>query len=175
MPLSLSPPGPVKVPLCTMGFVRLSRAGLPSVRVLIYCWLRCKWCQMSKVETAGDCGQKDDPWLLCTTRFSCCHTLNYALKQQCIVLCMFTNPIQKGISIGFLTYLIYVCCFSFFFVHHASFQGLYLSEVIANLLQSCKLQCRASFTIMQNGTLSVNCSHATLNVRVPKHSLYTST
>lgn len=61
------------------------------------------------------------------------------------------------------------------FVHHASFQGLYLSEVIANLLQSCKLQCRASYTIMQNGTLSVNCSHAILNVRVPKHSLYTST
>lgn len=55
------------------------------------------------------------------------------------------------------------------------FQGLYLSEVVANLLQSCKLQCRASYTIMQNGTLSVKCSHATMNVRVPKHSLYTST
>lgn len=41
---------------------------------------------------------KKDPWLLCTTQFSYCHALNYALKQQCIVLCMFTNPIQKGIT-----------------------------------------------------------------------------
>lgn len=39
------------------------------------------------------------------------------------------------------------------FVHHASVQGLYLSEVIANLLQSCKLQCRASYAIMQNETV----------------------
>lgn len=64
--------------------------------------------QMSKVETAGDCGrqkkkkkEKDDPWLSCTTQFSCCHALNYALKQQRNVLCMFTNPNQKGIFIGF--------------------------------------------------------------------------
>lgn len=69
---------------------------------------------MNKVEIAGDYGQKekkDDPWLSCTTQFSCCHALNYALKQQCNVLCMFTNPIQKGISIVFSTYFIYVCDF----------------------------------------------------------------
>ena len=94
------------------------------------------------------------------------------LRQQCIVLCMFTNSSQKGISIGF-QHLLFMSVVFFLFVHHASFQGLYLSEVIANLLQSCKLQCRASYTIMQNGTLSVNSSHAILNVRVPKHSLFT--
>lgn len=61
----------------------------------------------------------------------------------------------------------------FFPMHPVVFQGLYLSEVVADLLQSCKLQCRASYTIMQNATS--NCSHATMNVRVPKYSLHTST
>lgn len=112
-------------------------------------------------------GKKNRSMLSCTNPILCCHALIYTLEQQCIVLCMFTTPLQKGISIVLFSML--------FFVHHASFQGLYLSEVIANTLQSCKLRRRVSYTIMQNGTLSVNCSHAILNVRVPKHSLYTST
>lgn len=105
--------------------------------------------------TAGDYWKKKNPRLLCTTQFSCCYALNYALKQQGIVICMFTNPIHTNTPNWFYLPILFV------FVYHAHFQGLYLSGVIANC---CKLQCRASCTIMQNATLRVNCSHATLNV-----------
>lgn len=53
-------------------------------------------------------------------------------------------------------------CLCFLFVHHASFQGLYLSQVIANLLQSCKLQCRASYN--HNAKWNLKCKLQTRNI-----------
>lgn len=94
MPLPLSPTGPVKVPLCIMGFVRWSSAGLPSVLVtalVVMLMMPDEQQQVIVVEKKEKKRKEDDPWLLCTTQFSCCHALNYALKKQCIVLCMFTN------------------------------------------------------------------------------------
>lgn len=83
---------------------------------------------------------------------------------------MFTDLVLKGITLGTKHR---ISSMLVLLVHPVVFQGLYLSEVVADSLQSCKLPCRASYTIMQKATS--NCSHATMNVRVPKYSLHTST
>lgn len=166
MPFPLSSTGPVKVPLCSAVFVWLSRAGPPSVLVLKPCLL---WCYDAR--WAGDLGQYDrkkktDP---------CCHaqTRFYAVMHLFIPLS--SNVLYSAcLPLHFKREYPLFCfsCFSLCTMHPFK-----VSTSVRSLqtLQSCKLQRRVSYTIMQNGTLSVNCSHAILNVRVPKHSLYTST
>lgn len=91
--------------------------------------------------------------LSCTNPFLCCHALIYTLEQQCIVLCMFTTPLQKGISI--------VLFFMLFFVHHASFQGLYLSEVIAN---TAELQASTQGFLYHNAKWNLKCKLQSCNI-----------